>query len=82
MKTKPPAGRPLPPQWRNVIELEFHRQLTGKERLKLFLGFNLDIKLKIATQHHPGHFNPAMELFVTPAVKPKRPWYGRMFKRE
>lgn len=81
MKYKP-NNRPVPPAWKFKIETDFHRQFTTKERLKILLGFNANIRMAIATEHHCGRMTPAMVLELTPAVKPRPSFLSRLFNRK
>lgn len=40
----------------DVIEIDWFRRFTLKERLKILLGFNLIVGVRIGTQHKPGKF--------------------------
>jgi len=68
---KKPIGRVMPPQFKNVLDIGFHRQFTMCERIKILLGFNVNITMAVACEHSPGKFQPVMDLSLTPAIKPK-----------
>lgn len=55
----------LPPKFKNIIELEFKRKLTVKERIKIAGGYNLILRLKVMTEHKPGNIQPSLDLVTT-----------------
>lgn len=47
-------GRPLKPTFRHVINFDWFREFTLLERLKILIGYNLDVAIRIPTLHKPG----------------------------
>jgi hypothetical protein len=72
MSKQPERGREMPPAYKHVLELSFHRKLSRKERLKLVAGFDLKLSLAIACEHKPGKFHPKLELELTKETDPKQ----------
>lgn len=55
----------LPPNYKHIIELEFIRQFTFLERLKLACGFSVICRVNVFTEHKTGKFAPNIVLIVT-----------------
>jgi len=51
-------GRVLPTKFTGVISTDWHRTFTLKERLKILLGYNFSVAIRIVTVNSPGKFNP------------------------
>lgn len=66
-----PIPRVLPVKLNQLIELDFIQTFTAKQRLQLASGYNLDIKLRIACQHHPGQIGVVSEFKTTKELPPK-----------
>lgn len=81
MKIKAPPGKPLPPQFKELMQVEFHREFTRKERLQILCGYTADIKMGVACQHNPGAIAPKMDITLTPALRKKPSFWSRLFKR-
>lgn len=65
-KDKPKiTERVLPPTFRNIVQLSFHRVLTDEEREKIAKGANLILNLLIQTEHKPGNMGPTLDLFLS-----------------
>lgn len=71
MKLKHPPGKPLPPKFTTGIECDFVRAFTWKERFQILVGYTAMIRLRIATQHSPGQFQPFMDLTLTETLMPE-----------
>lgn len=56
--TKPPIGRPVKEVYRHVIRTEWFRQFKWWERLRILVGFNLLVYVRIPTRHNPAAFQP------------------------
>lgn len=50
----------MPTRFQGVISVDWHREFTRMERLKIALGFNLAVAVRIVTQHSPGKYNPVI----------------------
>jgi len=62
--------RPLPPQHKHLLKIDWFRSFTLRERLKILLGHNLNVLIRIKTAHHPGAHEPTIAAEVTPHLKP------------
>lgn len=58
--------------FKHRMDLNFHRRLTWKERLKALAGFNLDITLQVMTEHKPGKFEPSLHIEFTEVILPSQ----------
>lgn len=47
-------GRPLKPSFRHVIEFDWNRTFSWKERLQILLGYSFNVMIRIPTLHKPG----------------------------
>lgn len=52
--------RPLPTKFTGVISTDWFRKFAWHERLKILCGFNLNVSIRIVTQHTPGKYNPVI----------------------
>ena len=59
-------GKPVPPQYKHVINLEWHRRFPWRERLLIFIGGSLVVKSRILTVNSPGQFHGDFSGTVTP----------------
>lgn len=50
----------MPTKFTGVISVDWYRAFTRMERLKIALGFNLNVAIRIVTQHSPGKYNPVI----------------------
>ena len=57
--------RVLPPNFKFVIQQPIILRLTFKERLKVLLGYRIDIDLHLWTEHGPGKVSPVIRHKVT-----------------
>ena len=57
-----PAGKPLPPKYKNIIDIGVHRQFTMMERIKILIGYTAVIDVKIFCEHSTGKFEPIISL--------------------
>lgn len=60
---KPPAKiteRIIPPKFKHIIENDFIIRLTFKERIKVLLGFRIDLKYAASIEHMPGKILPTL----------------------
>jgi hypothetical protein len=71
MPKQPERGRVLPPQFKHILDLQFHRKLSRKERLKLVAGYELKLSLAVACEHKPGKFQPVLNLEIVKETDPK-----------
>ena len=53
MKPKP-EKRVLPPVYRAVLSVDWHRKFRLSERLKILFGYNFNVLIRIKTMHKPG----------------------------
>jgi len=60
----------LPVQCKHLMSADWFRRFTLKERLEIMFGFNLNVMIRIPTQHHPGQFNPLIAGHTSKLVKP------------
>lgn len=67
-----PRDRILPPGFRFLIEFDFDRRLTWKERWQILFGYGLKIQIKAAAEHSTGKFTPKMVLSTTMELKPAK----------
>ena len=70
MKFKP-TDKPLPPNWKYQIEMDFFRRPTWKERFQIAIGMCFRMTLKIASEHNPGKFQPTMDHKITKDIEAK-----------
>lgn len=68
MKNKPPVGRILPPKFKHVMEVAFHRRLTLKERLQIAVGYNLILQFSARIEYSPGKWEPTASLITSPVL--------------
>lgn len=46
----------LPTKFTGVVSASWFRQFSFSERLRVLLGYNLAVEIRIVTQHSPGKF--------------------------
>ncbi len=68
-----PPGRVLPPNFKHLMEVTFHRRFTWKERMKIALGYAIQVDMIVRTEHHTGKFSPAMTVTTTPEIPQQLP---------
>lgn len=49
-------ARVLPPKFKNTMEIDYSLRLTWKERLKIAIGYRIDMKMLIHTEQLTGKF--------------------------
>lgn len=64
--------REVPPDYKNLIELEHWFQPSWKERFKVMLGFNLVVRAAIFTVNKPGRFHYVMRCSTSDKPMPKQ----------
>lgn len=52
--------RILPPKFKHIIDNEFILRLTFRERLKVMLGYRIDVRYAASIEHLPGKILPTM----------------------
>lgn len=62
------AGKPLPTVYRHVLNTEWCRAFSWKERLGVLFGGNLVVAIGVACQHNPGAIQPLIIGRVTTAT--------------
>jgi len=56
--------RILPPKFKHLIQNEFIARLTFTERVKLLIGYSLEVKYECLIEHLPGRTDPKMSVRV------------------
>jgi hypothetical protein len=69
LKTKA-HGKPVKPPFRHVIQTDWHRTFSWKERLQILLGYSLEVAVRIPTLHRPGELGVLMMAQTTPFEQP------------
>lgn len=49
-----PLGKALPPAFRHVIQFDWNRTFTWKERLQIVFGYSFNVLIRVPTLHKPG----------------------------
>lgn len=52
--------RILPPKFKHIIDNEFILRLTRWERLKVFIGYRIDLRYAASIEHSPGKILPTL----------------------
>lgn len=63
MTTKPEAKiteRALPPKFKYIIQGDYVLRLTWPERIKVLLGYRIDLRYHAPTEHSPGKMEPTL----------------------
>ena len=68
--TEKPAGRPLPPQFKHVIEFSWLRKFNLRERFWILIGCPMRIDLNMLTEHSPGKSSPNLSVKLAPTTSP------------
>jgi hypothetical protein len=71
-------GIPVKPAFRHVIEIDWFRQFTWKERMQILLGYQLQVMIRIPTLHKPGVFDRFIKSVVTEETTPHADMAARM----
>ena len=64
-----PPGRVLPPKYNFSGESKFDHHFSRMVRLKILLGYDAALHLRVLTRHHVGQFHPLLDLQVTKEKK-------------
>lgn len=59
--------RPLKPELKHVIAISHIQHLRWRDRLKVFVGYNLDIRVAVFMRDRPGAFKTS-PMTVVPTV--------------
>lgn len=65
------TGTPLPPPIRHEYKFSWFRKLRFKERLKILLGYNVQVNVHFLTQHSAGHCQPVIGATMTKELTPE-----------
>lgn len=60
-----PDGKREITNWTAKIDFSGHRKFNWIERIKIALGYELDINVMIVSQHTPGKYAPQIDAVVT-----------------
>lgn len=63
--------RYLPPVWKKLVQCEWFRRFTWKERLQIFFGYRVRLTMKMATEHSPGRYQADLTLVTCKDIDPK-----------
>jgi len=63
-------ARTLPTVYRHVINVDWFRKLTWRERIKILFGYNLNVLIRLRVKHNPGDFDPIIVGEVSPFTQP------------
>lgn len=66
------SERPMPPEYRQQLDIDWHRNFTWLERLQIFFGYAITCRLTLYTEHKPGKWHPIPEVTVTKQTNPER----------
>jgi predicted RNA-binding Zn-ribbon protein involved in translation (DUF1610 family) len=85
-KYHPPVTRTtrvLPVKQDKKIIIDALRPLRFKERLKILIGYNLKVCVRILTQHKPGVIDPKIAVYVVSELGgPEAPEHKETFESE
>lgn len=62
--------RVLPVKYTGRVNVDWFRKFTLAERLKILVGYNLVVGLRLVTQHTPGKFQPIVAAQTTKITTP------------
>ena len=62
--------REVPVVYRHVLSVDWFRQFTFMDRVRIFLGYNLVVAVRIATRNDPNKFQPIIAGEVTKETTP------------
>lgn len=57
--------RPIPMKFSRLIEVDWFRTFTFRERLRLLLGYNVAVCIRIACRHSAGDIRPFVRAETT-----------------
>lgn len=63
--------RPIQPDWKKSITLDYFRKLTWLQRIQIFFGYSLRIEVQIVTVNSPGRIAGKLNLVTTKNYKPE-----------
>ena len=65
VRTVGPDGRTILSTWKAKILFTQHVSFNFWQRVKLLLGYDMDVAVTIFTEHHPGKYAPKFEPTLT-----------------
>lgn len=52
--------RVLPPKWKHVLQSDHVLRLTMMERIKVLIGYRIDLRYHAPLEHSPGKIEPVL----------------------
>jgi len=65
------SQRIVPPNYRNEINVAWHRNFSWRERFQILFGYAITCELTLWTEHKPGKWHPTPKVTVTKQTDPE-----------
>ena len=63
--------RPVPPVWKKLTHMDWHRQFTWKQRIQVFFGYAVRVEVEMLSIHDPGKSAAKLTITTTKNTNPQ-----------